>query len=243
VRHLKQPDERLDIDIGFGRALGAETVASVESAAVSKKGLVAEVAALTVAGTSAAGAAVTVTLEGGTDGEIYAVTVTVTDTAGQTVQEELELIVQDLTFIVPDPDGVSYIKPADYISRFGLEEAVRLTDWAGRGKIDTARLNKALADATAEVDSYIAGRYQTPLATVPDLIQRIAADIARYQLHSDATPEDVRKRYEAAVAALKRVASGAQALPAAEAAGTGVGAPQVAQAGPPVFSRETLEDF
>lgn len=103
---------------------------------------------------------------------------------------------------------MTYATLAEMVTRFGEPELVQRTDRAEGLVIDTVVLGRALADADAEIDSYLAGRYTLPLASTPVVLVRLAADITRYRLYDDGVPETVRQRYEDAVSLLKRMASG-----------------------------------
>lgn len=101
-----------------------------------------------------------------------------------------------------------YCTQADMVDRFGEEELIQLTDRAGLDVIDTVVLDRAIADATAEIDGYLASRYQLPLAETPPSLTRIASDIARYFLYDDAATSSVQDRYDNAVKFLRGVARG-----------------------------------
>ncbi len=101
-----------------------------------------------------------------------------------------------------------YATLADLTARFGDEELTQLTDRLGAGVVDAAVAGAALAEAEAEIDAYLAGRHALPLATVPPILVRIACDIARYRLATDAPLEEVRKRYEDARRLLENLAAG-----------------------------------
>lgn len=103
---------------------------------------------------------------------------------------------------------MTYATEADLSDRFGAVELAQLTDRDAGLVIDTAVLGRALADADAEIDSYLAARYALPLATTPTVLVRLAADMARYRLYDDRVTEAVRNRYQDAVSLLKRLASG-----------------------------------
>ena len=103
---------------------------------------------------------------------------------------------------------MTYATLQTMVERFGDAELIQRTDRYGSGQMDVQVMDRALADADAEVNSYLAVRYALPLAGVPTALARIAADMARYRLYDDGVPETVRKRYEDAVALLKRMASG-----------------------------------
>ena len=112
---------------------------------------------------------------------------------------------------------MTYATQADLETRFGTEELAQRTDRINGSVIDASVISRALADAEAEIDGYLAKRYQLPLPTVPAVLGRIACDLARYYLYDDRVIEVVRKRYEDAVRLLKAMASGEVKLDAAEA--------------------------
>ncbi|WP_036204735.1 phage protein Gp36 family protein [Marinobacter sp. MCTG268] len=107
---------------------------------------------------------------------------------------------------------MSYASQADLVERFGERELVNLTDRSGTGSIDSSVLTVALEDASAEIDGYLAARYQLPLTSVPTVLVRVCADIARYFLHDDNQGDVVEARYKSAVALLKQLASGQVSL-------------------------------
>lgn len=67
-------------------------------------------------------------------------------------------------------------------------------------------VNDAIQDATEEINGHIGGRYPLPLPNVPSNLKRMTCDIARYRLYFQQPTEEVRQRYEDAIAFLKRVA-------------------------------------
>lgn len=91
--------------------------------------------------------------------------------------------------------------------RFGETELIQLTDQTDASAIDTAVLNAAIADADAEINSYLTA-YTLPLATIPANFERLACDITRYYLYGTAVTELVKKRYDDAVKYLNLVAKG-----------------------------------
>ena len=83
---------------------------------------------------------------------------------------------------------MAYAAPTDMIARFGYAEMLRLSAAEGQplDVIDQDRINVALGDASAVIDSYLRRRYQTPLATVPQEVLRACCILARYDLaHGD----------------------------------------------------------
>lgn len=107
---------------------------------------------------------------------------------------------------------MSYATVADLIARYGETELIQRTDRLGVGAIDMATAERALADADAEIDGYLAARYRLPLPTTPALLARIACDIARYRLWEEQASDEVRSRYEDARRLLEHLARGLVSL-------------------------------
>lgn len=103
---------------------------------------------------------------------------------------------------------MTYATQADLVDRFGTEELAQRTNRVDGLTIDTVVLGRALGDADAEIDGYLATRYSLPLASIPAVLVRLAADIARYRLSDKGISDTVRQRYEDSVSLLKRMASG-----------------------------------
>lgn len=103
---------------------------------------------------------------------------------------------------------MTYATQADLVDRFGTEELIQRTNRTDGLTIDTVVLGRALGDADAEIDGYLATRYSLPLASIPPVLVRLAADIARYRLSDKGISDTVRQRYEDSVSLLKRISSG-----------------------------------
>ncbi|WP_180125669.1 gp436 family protein [Rhodoferax sp. BLA1] len=103
---------------------------------------------------------------------------------------------------------MSYASQADMTERFGETEVAQRTNRIDGLTIDSSVLDRALSDADAEIDSYLATRYALPLPSTPLVLVRMACDIARYRLFGEAVPETVRLRYADAISLLKRMAVG-----------------------------------
>ncbi|MFN3074031.1 gp436 family protein [Acinetobacter sp. TY1] len=73
-------------------------------------------------------------------------------------------------------------------------------------------IEEALQDASEEIDSYIAVRYNIPLPETPSTLRRIACNIARYRLYFQQPTEEIENRYKAEIDFLKRVADGKAVL-------------------------------
>lgn len=110
-----------------------------------------------------------------------------------------------------------YLTVAEFIDRYTQREAVMLSADVGSNVVNTARLERGLADASATVDGYLGRRFALPLLSaatlqpvVPDVVKRLTGDIARYLLtgtHVRET-EAIRNRYKDAVTELKAIADG-----------------------------------
>ena len=118
-----------------------------------------------------------------------------------------------------------YATLQDLAYRYGTALLVSLTDRAAvpTGAIDAAVVARALADAEATIDGYLAGRYALPLAEVPRLIGDLAQAIAIWKLHLTEPDPKIAKDYEQAQRMLRDIAGGAVKLSLAgvEAASTG----------------------
>lgn len=142
---------------------------------------------------------------------------------------------------------MSYAAPADLRDRYPEVRLAEVSDEAGQAA-DDPKLQVALDDASAEMDTWIGQRYQLPLAAPPPVLKRLACDIGMYRLMALLPKEsvaDARRRYEDALAWLEDLAKGTVDL----ADGSGEELPS-ANAGsvkstalPRVFTRETLEAF
>ena len=132
-----------------------------------------------------------------------------------------------------------YATTEQVTERHGADAVLLLTDRDGDGVADTGAIERALADASAEIDTYLAAKYQLPLSETPAVLTRLAADIAIYRLalSADKRIKEHRVRYDDAVALLRRIAKGEASLGLASPA-----APSRAwtQSRPRRFSRETM---
>lgn len=111
-----------------------------------------------------------------------------------------------------------YATAADMIRQFQRREVLALTDPEDTGDINQDILDGALKAASAEIDTYLSGRYRLPLNPAPPHLVRICCDIARYVLTGDErqATDTINDRYKAAVRFLELVASGKVTLGPAE---------------------------
>jgi len=139
---------------------------------------------------------------------------------------------------------MTYATQQNMIDRFGQQELIELTDRANLGVIDATVLANALDDADAEINAYLTGRYALPLASVPPVLVKFAADIARYQLYDARASEQVKARYDDAIKFFKALANGTVSLgldgldvPVADTGGVQV------KASDRVFNAGSLADY
>lgn len=107
---------------------------------------------------------------------------------------------------------MAYATPEEFISRFGQQEALELTNLEdpNAASVDLLVLQDALDDASSLIDGYIQARVQLPLhqSAYPKTLIWACCDIARFQMDRDRTREEVRLRYEDRMAWLKDVSKG-----------------------------------
>lgn len=104
-----------------------------------------------------------------------------------------------------------YCETADLVSTFGEDEIIELTnrDEISTGAIVQSIVDNAIADATAEINMYLAGRNLLPLESVPEALRRIACDITRFYLYINPNEDaQVSVRYRERIKQLRDVAAG-----------------------------------
>jgi len=130
-----------------------------------------------------------------------------------------------------------------------MDEAtlVQLTDDEGHGIVNQERINEAISQADAEINSYCAVKYTVPFAVVTDLVRKLSVDIALYNLYSrrvEEVPALRNDRYKNAIRQLEGISRGTVSLgqdPPPQA-GTQSEKPDIS--GPDrTFTRNGMEDF
>lgn len=137
----------------------------------------------------------------------------------------------------------------DDIKKLIPEEAlIQLTDDEGLGSVNQARIEEAVVQADAEIDSYCGSRYSVPFDTVPEVVKKLSVDIAVYNLYSrrvEEAPAVRAERYRNAIRQLEGISKGVISLgidpgPSASADGR---AETNKPTGDQVFTREKLGGF
>ena len=140
---------------------------------------------------------------------------------------------------------MSYATIADLESRFDSDEIISLAPSKTNDGIDSERVGNVLADADAEINSYLSGKYTVPVADVP-LLKAVACDIARYLLYDNQTTEAVEKRYLQRISWLKDVARGVASLDiAVKPVVTKQGGHAIVKRGTStrLFTRDTMSEY
>jgi phage gp36-like protein len=144
---------------------------------------------------------------------------------------------------------VTYATVNDVTARYPNRDLVQLTNEdPAATTVNTAPIQIALDDASAEIDGYLEGRFTLPHSDPPAVMNRLCTDIAMYRmqvlrpLHDLA---DARQRYDDAIAMLTKVAAGELTLGLAADNQEPPAAPNAEGTQGParVFSRDTLKGF
>lgn len=147
---------------------------------------------------------------------------------------------------------MSYATNADIEERLGSTAYVQLTDDEGSGSADEDKVTEARLAVEGEVNSYVGRRYAVPVTVTGNeelagVLKGVTLDLVEYRLHArrPPVPEEIRRKRDASVQWLQRVASGAVVLPAVSELATNPasGITGEVTGAPRVMSREALEDL
>lgn len=121
-----------------------------------------------------------------------------------------------------------YATPDDIVALHGAEFLLLVAARGGEESLadplTTAAVADALAQASSEIDSYLAARLQVPVSPVPRVLQNACVNVAVYQLASTAgqMTEIIRERYKNVISWLRDVARGNATLPGGDDGAGGV---------------------
>lgn len=244
---IKQPFETIVLALPFPAA-----PVSIVSATAVARGLVPGGTALDIVSSTIVGSTVEIVAGAGADGERYLITVRAMIGGTVPTEREAELAVVDLSWAVPTLSN-PYLTATGFVERLGLDDAIRIAATSDGTRIDAARLQRALDDAQAEAESYLAARYATPLspatevasAQVPAMITTIVFDLAVARLWTADLPAGVADRRDRAQQLLRDIAAGKVTIPGAAALTPAATAPEpvLFQANDRVLSRTSLRGF
>tara|TARA_B110000211_G_scaffold127978_1_gene146999 strand:- start:4145 stop:4564 length:420 start_codon:yes stop_codon:yes gene_type:complete len=136
-----------------------------------------------------------------------------------------------------------YCSKQGLIDRFSEEELIQLTDRNNLGVIDDNVLNRAIEDASTEMDGYLS-RFNYSASTLPKSLKPLACNIARYYLYDDAPSDHITTRYNNAIKYLEKLNKGTLTIGKTEQETevSSVDLPEM-QSGGTVFSRDKSRDF
>lgn len=128
-----------------------------------------------------------------------------------------------------------YVTQAQLIDRFGEQMLIALTDRGADalGVIDADVVNRALAEADALIDGYLARRYALPLTVAQPMLVAVAGAITIYNLHIYEVSPKIEADYKEAIRTLVSISNGTITLTAA-----GVEAPSTGTTGVQITDRE-----
>lgn len=144
---------------------------------------------------------------------------------------------------------MAYATVSEFRAGLAHRDLVLLTDLDGtEGDVVEARVQSALDDASAEIDSYLGkAGLDLPLAQVPRVLNVLCRDMALHRLHINAghTGESTRPLHKNAVDFLKSVAAGDMALGDAGGLAPEITSPGVAMTDGPdrQLTRDALRGF
>lgn len=109
----------------------------------------------------------------------------------------------------------TYATVADMISLFSEAELIEISnlDYPDAITINEPVVERAIADAQAQIDAYLEVRYVTPIVVVPGVLRNYTCDVARYILDKDKPRDEVSRRRDLVFYFLRDVAAGRASLP------------------------------
>ena len=101
-----------------------------------------------------------------------------------------------------------YATTADLIQRFGQDEIEVLAPTANVEAIDAAKVETAITDASAEMNSYLASKYNVPVQDQSNVLIAVCCDLTRYHLCTIQPTDEVTQRYQQRIAWLRDISLG-----------------------------------
>jgi len=109
---------------------------------------------------------------------------------------------------------MAYCTSDDIELRIGADDLARLADYDSDGVADAAAVARAIADAGAQMDSYLQQRYEVPVSPVPDVLRAnaVTLSVCVLRLGRDSMTEDHQKECDRVYKWLEAVAAGKASL-------------------------------
>lgn len=145
---------------------------------------------------------------------------------------------------------MAYATTQDLIDRYGNDEVAIAADHDDDGEMDTAAVELALDDASAEIDTILSHCYTVPLEDLSGkfaVVKTTCIDIAmeRLRINAHTATEESEKRYKRMIERLYQICPRAAEIAkgggnSQEGEGRG---PAILTGGGRVFSRDSMKDF
>jgi phage gp36-like protein len=114
---------------------------------------------------------------------------------------------------------MAYCAYADIKKNLPEETLVQLTDDEGVGTVNQVRISEAIAQADAEINSYLGTKYTVPFtAPIPDIVKQLSIKMSIYHLYSrrmEEIPKTRVDRYNNSLRILEKIAAGSISIGAA----------------------------
>lgn len=139
-----------------------------------------------------------------------------------------------------------YATLADLITAFSEDEILQLSNIDDPDAIAIGRsvVDRALQDASDQIDAYLSARYSVPLNPVPSLIKNYTCDVTRYLLDKDNPREEVTRRRDLVFAFLRDLSMGKANLPGITTSDSTLVSDVPIYSSPArVWTTETLKDY
>jgi len=140
---------------------------------------------------------------------------------------------------------MAYCTQDDLLNQLTEAELVQLTDDAGTGSVDQAKVTAALAAASATIEAYAGARYSLPLQS-SEKVKQLCVDLAIYELEKRRrrVREATSAARDAALAFLRDLAAGRAVLDQPTGAPAQASEADVKKTQQDrVFSDEKLQDY
>lgn len=138
---------------------------------------------------------------------------------------------------------MAYCTLDDILGSLDEADLIAYTDDDDAGTVDEGRVDQAVEMAGVMIDAYIGGRYLVPLDPVPDLVKRLAVDLAVFEICSRRSdpPDNREQKRQQAVRLLEKIGAGSAVIPGASSAPSASGSnPVQISSSDRVFTRDSL---
>lgn len=110
---------------------------------------------------------------------------------------------------------MAYATRSDIEELYGAQLVSIIADLTEDGQAEDVAIERALEEASSEIDTYLSVQYLTPVDPAPPILVQLCRDMAIYRLalQSSVRTTEMRTRYEDAIKMLERIAAGKASLP------------------------------